>query len=132
MCLRAALLLATCAGCGAPYAPDVVDATRSSAQSSAHSPAPKREAAATAKADPVADVAIAIRSGDKRFLAVMEVGEYFPGVESRPDVVEKFGHTVIVGTSCISPFEEAAIEYAAVYNTILLRHLSQMGELPNP
>lgn len=83
------------------------------------------------RADPVADLHRSLDQGDKRFVGVEEFGELIPGVENRSDVTHRFGVKYVSGTSCTAnkSLQDAACEYAEIYNLLLLRHLRSAGEV---
>jgi hypothetical protein len=85
-----------------------------------------------AHADPLADLVLAIRSNDCRFLAVKGYGLVVPGV---PDYgLEQYtnGVNVIEGTSdehFMDRLQIKAILYAETYNTLLLHYIKN-GVIP--
>jgi hypothetical protein len=50
-------------------------------------------------------------------------------VQERPDATDKFGVQYIKGSSCTFEYEDAVMEYAEIYNRLLLRRLKASGNV---
>jgi hypothetical protein len=72
-----------------------------------------------------------MRRGDYRFLGIVELGEWIPGVQDRPDATEKYGVRFIEGTGddVDAVVEDSAREYAEIFNRLLLRRLKTSGKI---
>ena len=92
---------------------------------------PSISAADLMNADPAQDVRCALRRGERRFLVVSDFAESVPGAGNRPEIVNRYGTKRVFGTSDTAPeeIEYNALDYAEVYNRLLLRYLAASGEI---
>ncbi len=76
-------------------------------------------------ADPVKDAQDALASGQAKFVGVTELGEFVPGAENEPALVSRLGVNYVKGSSDTADkaSEDAAVEYAEIFNRILVRQL---------
>jgi hypothetical protein len=77
--------------------------------------------------NPCADLAASLAAGDRRFIAVRDFATDIPGVteETYKKAITTANINVIEGTSDTAPIaaQDAAIEYAQIYNRMLVRWL---------
>ena len=82
-------------------------------------------------ADPAADVAVAIKKGDLRFLEVAGFSTEIPGIHKGPRLgwlMVRYGVRRIEGTTddkMIPELQESAWRYAERYNKLLLEHIDR-------
>lgn len=76
-------------------------------------------------ADPVADLNLALKNGDRRFIGLRDLGEFVPGAEDHPQLTEKMGIRYVPGSSDTADkrLQDPAQEYAQIYNMLLVRVL---------
>lgn len=85
-------------------------------------------------ADPNADLQVAIKKGDLRFLAIRGYTVIVPGVEDyKSKYASKYSYRILEGTSDVvnGPedlrLQSVAQRYAEKYNRLLLKHILQPG-----